>query len=160
MLAVLVLEEVENALGLHQPADEIEVRFVELHAVVARRMRSDQGLLQRGGQPQFVPHLRNDIGHGFLLENAGLLVAREQPHFRHHLQKIVGDEAFRVVDPLGDGLDDAVDVAFAGRQVDFQRDVEAQQRAEVQGRFIRPNRLDVKMEQLGDCLLAVHLDGK
>ena len=123
-------------------------------------MRPGDVPLQRGRQPQLAPDLLNDIRNALLLENAGLHVAREQPHLRHHLQEVVGDEAVGIVDTLGDGLNDAVEVALPGRQVDLQRDIEAQHGLEVERRFARPDGFDLVMEQLGNRLLAVHGDWK
>ena len=87
VLAVLVLEEVENAVLLHQAGDEIEGRFPVLHAVLAL------GIGLRGRElvvadAELAEDLLQDRGDVLVLENAAIGRAGEQPQRGHDLGAI------------------------------------------------------------------------
>ena len=65
----VVLEEVADALLLHQPADEVEVGLAVLDAVVARRS-SVLGRARTSTCRLSREHLPEDVGDGHLLEDA------------------------------------------------------------------------------------------
>ena len=78
VLAVLVLEEVEDALVLHQAGDEAEGSLVVLHAVFARRVALRQAVLVVG-EAEFGEEARDDVGRGLVLEDAAVGGERQMP---------------------------------------------------------------------------------
>ena len=110
MLAVLVLEVVENAVLLHQARDEIEVGFTVLDAVLA--------LIIGGGQRELVvleaatlEDLLDNVRDGLVLEDAAIGNAGKEPEPGHDFHLVVGEAD--VGTALGKSADKAVEVARA-----------------------------------------------
>ena len=92
-LAALV-EVVEDALVLEQPADEVPVRLAVLHAVLARDVGAlqAQGEVAAGGVAGALEHLLHDLGRRQVLEDPRVVAVLEQPRPR--------DDRQAVLDPL------------------------------------------------------------
>jgi len=75
VLAVLVLEVVVDALGLHQPVDEVEIGLAILNAIVTRLILARELLLELRVRI-FLEDLLDDVRHGLVLEDAAVGRAR------------------------------------------------------------------------------------
>src|SRR5258705_3220100 len=72
-----MLEEVVNAFVLHQSRDKVAIAFVVLNAVVPAAIGAREFLLQ--GMAIDAQYLLDDVGHGLVLEDAKVALARGQP---------------------------------------------------------------------------------
>ena len=114
-MAVLgVAEVVEDSFLFHEAGEEIKVAFAVLDAVVARFV-GDLGFPERG---DVADDCFEDIGDGFLLKDAALGDAGEDPELGNELEAVAGVEI--AAGAAGDRLDDAVEGAgeLAGVAVD------------------------------------------
>ena len=73
-----MLEEIIDAVGLHQPADEIEIRLAVLHAIFERRRRAG-GLVTKIGEAAVGEDLLDDVDRRLLREDLAVRGPREQP---------------------------------------------------------------------------------
>ena len=106
VLAVLVLEEVEDAFVFEEARDEGEGGFVVLHAVVARRVCAGRGIFVVG-EAQLVEEARHDVGHGLVLVDAAVGGLRQDPEPRTKLRVVCGEALVGVL--LHEARDDAVE---------------------------------------------------
>lgn len=72
-----MLEEIVNAFVLHQSRDKVAIAFVVLNAVIPAAIRTREFLLQ--GMAIDAQYLLDDVGHGLVLEDAKVALARGQP---------------------------------------------------------------------------------
>ena len=110
VLAVLVGEEVVDALLLHQAADEVEVGLAVLDAVPPLAVGAGEAVVDVG-EPVVLEHLLDDVRDLPLLEDAAVGGAGEEPDGRDHGGP-VGSQAPATVE-LGEAADHAVDVPRA-----------------------------------------------
>ena len=89
VLAIGMVEVVEDPLVLHQPLHEVEVALPILHAVFARRVGFLQPLLDLDVGIGF-PDLLDDLDHAFLLENAVVGAVGQKPQPGPQQSAIVG----------------------------------------------------------------------
>ena len=151
MHAVGMLVEIEDALLLHQPADEVEGALAVLHAIHPR------GVAACGGvavvlEPQVVEHGCDDFNDRLLLEDfaAALLAQLPQPGTQD--RAVVGEA--RIAADLGEARDHAVEVAGpAARQFDGDRGGLADDIAEGE-RAVAGDEVELEAERLGQRLLA------
>jgi hypothetical protein len=119
VLVGAVLEEVEDAVLLHQTGDESEVGFAVLHAVVARGVLAEQveakALGRETGPRQ---HLLQDVGGGEVLKDAAVMAVLQAPDPRHELG-LVELEMARLADVL-EGRDHARDEAWRLEPADLE----------------------------------------
>ncbi|CAJ6306964.1 Uncharacterised protein [Burkholderia pseudomallei] len=130
----LVLHPEVDPFVLQQPLHEVQIRFLKLHAVLARLVRTFE-LEPVAVALMALEHLLDDLRHAHVLEDPAVAVLREkrQPASQlqrvrvlpAHLPRVVAAEHVRVERP---------DVAFA--QVDVGRQRRAEQRVEVQIRIV------------------------
>jgi hypothetical protein len=78
MFAVLVPEVIIDALLLHQPADEVEIRLAILHAVFPGPVLAAE-LFREVGETIVLENLLDDFGHLLFLEDPAVGLARQQP---------------------------------------------------------------------------------
>ena len=114
VLAVGVLEEVEDALLFHQPRHEVEVRLPVLDAVLALGVVAGELQLEIG-EAAILEDLLDDVGRRHLLEDAAVGVAREKPQPRHDLGPVAA-AAVLVLVARGESADHAVESAAASRR--------------------------------------------
>ena len=153
MAVGVVLEEIVYAFLFHEPADEREVRFIVLDAVIARCEVS----LDFTFEIQSLQHQFENVRHRFLLENAGLNVFGEKPKLGHHLRFVteqvgifvLAGQTFALTEPT----DDAVDVAHR-LALKSHRDFLAEQLFELHLGPVLRIQPQVEAEQLGKCLRA------
>src|SRR4030095_4637820 len=94
VLAVLVIEEVGDALFLEQPGDEVVVGLAILDAVLARLVGAGE-LEPEVRESVLAEELLDDVGDRLLLEDAAVGGAREEPEPGDDLRAIVGMVAHR-----------------------------------------------------------------
>jgi hypothetical protein len=148
VFALLVLEVVVDAFLLHQAADEVEVAFAVLHAVVAGGVggRELVGKIRR----VLFKDLLDDLGHRFALEHAAIVRAREQPQPGADDQVVLVEAAHKA--HLAEARDDAAELADAViGQFQLDGDGLAQQSVDSDG-FVGGQRADVELEQLPERL--------
>ena len=75
---LVAVEVVIDPLLLHQPADEVEIAFAVLHAVVAFFIAVAEPFLEIG-KPVVAEHLLDDLHRGHVLEDAAVPGAGQQP---------------------------------------------------------------------------------
>ena len=92
--AVTVFEVVENALVLHQPRDEIESRFVVLHAIFPFVVGTFQ-IVAKIAEAEIRKHRLDDFGHGLILKDATVGGLRQQPQPRMNLCVITREPRVR-----------------------------------------------------------------
>ncbi len=146
VLRVRVLEEVEDALLLHEPRHEVQVRLAVLHAELAL------GIAALAPDLEVRVALRRehglqDLQHAHVLVDLAVAREREEPQPRHHLGA-VAREVHRAL-AAREAADQAVDGPLRSvRQLDRQRDRRPQQ---VRGldRVIRGEQVDVEGEGRG-----------
>ena len=109
MLAILVLEEVVNALRLHQAADEIEICLAILNAIFARDVTAGKAELVIV-EAVALENLFDNVRGGFGLENAAIGRAGEEPEPRDNRGAILGVAA--LVAGLDHPADEAVEIPF------------------------------------------------
>jgi hypothetical protein len=106
-----VLEEVEDAVLLHQTADEREVGLAILDAIIPRRVLLEQLEAEaRARQAGRGEHRPQDVGRALLLEHAAILAMKQAPDPRDQLDR-VELVALALAHVLG-GRDHAGDVAW------------------------------------------------
>ena len=84
---VFVLEKEIDPLFLHEARDEVVIRLAVLNAVFADRIgAAQQGRVQVIGRYSgFLDHLRDDLGHVFVLKNTAVEALSEQPERRRQV---------------------------------------------------------------------------
>ena len=104
MLAVGVLEIVEDPLVLEEPGDEAEGGLLILHAVLARVVGAGQAALEIG-EPQVPEELLGDVGNGFVLKDFAVGLLGEHPEPGDELGVVDGEALLRprLVDRAGIG---------------------------------------------------------
>ena len=85
--AIGVFEEVEDALFFHQAADEVEVAFAVLHAVLALAIGGAQAFF-KDTRVRRAEDLLQDLGHRHLLEDAHVGRSCQQPQPGLHGQPV------------------------------------------------------------------------
>ena len=120
VLSALVLEEIVDAVLLHQPADEVEVGLAVLHAVFELRIRAFVGQLRfEVGEAAILEHLLDDLGRLLVQEDPAVGRARQQPEPGPQ-HDAVGVVVVLHADPLR--LDqDAVELALLAVGLDLER---------------------------------------
>ena len=78
VLAVGMLEEIIDAVFLHQPADEIEIRLAVLDAIFERRRRAGRRVAKIG-EAAVGEHLLDDVDRRHLSEDPAVRGSRQQP---------------------------------------------------------------------------------
>ncbi|MCY1408771.1 hypothetical protein D9M71_241000 [compost metagenome] len=86
LAGLAVLEEVVDAFLLHQPADEVEVRLLVLHAVFPLPVGGLQALLH--GVVVVAEDLVEDFHHALLLEDLAVRGTGQEPQPRPHREAI------------------------------------------------------------------------
>src|SRR4026207_1530308 len=114
---VRVLEEIIDPLLLHQPADEIEVGFLVLNAMIESAITAGKG---RGEviEAMILENLFQDAGYGHIIrrvahagmEDAAIRRAREKPKPGHN-RSLVAVETFGP-GKLNEGIDVATEETF------------------------------------------------
>src|SRR5262249_10563662 len=79
VIAILVLEEIENALFFHQAGHEIKIRLVVLHAVIARLVGSLQAEIGLTLKAQVLKDLLDDVRGTFFLEDSAIRSSGQEP---------------------------------------------------------------------------------
>jgi len=92
MTARTVLEVIVDALFLAQALDEVQVGFVVLHAVLARRVdhRAEPEAVGIGLDTMLFEHLGDDLRHRQVLEDALVGAMGEVGQLRHEREAIAG----------------------------------------------------------------------
>lgn len=116
MAAGGVLEVVVNPLLFAQALDEIQVRFVVLHAVDALGVnRTELEVIIAGEDAVFFQDLADDLLHGHLLEDALVDPMRKVRQLRAQGDLVAGQALARLA--LGDAVDQPVNASAARRQL-------------------------------------------
>src|SRR5262249_20126453 len=145
----VVLEEVVDALLLHEPAGEGEVGLAVLHTEVAGMEVALDLVLDA----QAIQHLFQDLGDADVLEDAALGLACEHPELGHHLQP-VGSEVF-VAPALAEAAAKAVEVArWAAGYVEANRDGLAEEYVERDLGPVLGEEIELEAKQLRNRLRA------
>ncbi len=111
-----VLKVVVNTFFLAQALDEIEIRFVVLHAVDALGVnRAELEVIIAGEDAVFFQHLADDLLHGHLLEDALIDPMREVRQLRAQGDFVAGQALARLA--LGDAVDQPVNAGAGRRQL-------------------------------------------
>ena len=149
VLVVGMLEEIIDAVFLHQPADEIEIRLAILHAIFERRRRAG-GRVAEVGEAAVGEDLLDDVDRRLLREDLAVRGPRQQPEPgpQHELVEI---EVLLRSGPARLGHH-AVEVALLV-VLRHERDGRAEPSAEAKSRPpCSADRLDAELEQLAQAL--------
>src|SRR5262249_13315654 len=105
VLAVLMLEVIENTGFFHEAGSKIEIRFTILNAIFARLIGSSQ-------RPREVDidrkYLLEYLGDGHVLKNLAIATASQEPERGNHLHLVAEETGFGTA--LRELADESVDV--------------------------------------------------
>ena len=148
--ALVVLEEIEDALVLEQALHEVEVALVVLHAVFPRGVALLQPLLELG-LGILAEDLLDDLDHAEVLEDAAIVCQPEQPQpgAQHHL--VARDPLLDLDDPelAHEPVEPALGIARLG--LDRQRPVDERVRLHVE---LGTGQADGELEAAADLVEA------
>ena len=140
----LMFEIIVDALLLHEPADEVEIGFPVLDAVVPGAVSTTQRLFEIG-EPMVPEHLLDNIRDGHLLENPAVGGAGQKPQPGPH-GHVVGVEIVNIA-LLTEAAHESVEIAcLVLGQFELDGDVLPQQLAEVE-RGIVAEQIELELKQ-------------
>jgi len=147
MTSGAVLEVVMDTFFLTQALDEVQVGFVVLHAILARRVdhRAELEAVGIGLDAMLLEHLGDDLRHAEVLEDALVDAMREIGQLRYERKAIAGQAFARFA--LGDAVDQAVNAHAGG--VESEKGGLMQQRLQIQIRQLA-DQLEVEAVRLAD----------